>query len=294
LEKAVALENGNQRILNLPGFDNPPGAIAIDLDGTLLDSQSRLSARNRRALEHCLDWGIPVIIATSRPARIFNRIFPQDLATGCSLVIMNGAIVKGNSPLSGYFKETLPDEVARSIVDLASKFDPRIRITLELDGYDFGANWTADAATLWQRNSATPDMVLPMEEALLQQPCKIALGGLGTEILRLADKLIHGFGDAISVIPALSGNPILNVTTPQASKPSALRKLLTPRGISLKEVIAFGDDIPDIGMLGECGISVAVANALTEVRSICAYHTSSNDEDGVAVVLEQVLATLRK
>lgn len=52
---------------------------------------------------------------------------------------MNGAIVKGNPPLSGYFKETLPDEVAQSIVSLASEFDPRIRITLELDGYEFGA-----------------------------------------------------------------------------------------------------------------------------------------------------------
>jgi len=278
--------------VNLPNFDKPPGAIAIDLDGTLLDSQTQFSARNRRALEHCLVRGIPVIIATSRPARIFNRIFPQNLAEGCSFVLMNGAIVKGNPPLSGYFKETLPDEVAQSIVSLASEFDPRIRITLELDGYEFGANWTADATTLWQRNSASPDMVLSIDEAVSRRPCKIALGGLGTDILKLMDKLTHGFGNTISVIPALLGNPILNVTTPQASKPVALRKLLTPRGISLEQVIAFGDDIPDVEMLKVCGISVAVANAFPEVKSVCTHHTASNDDDGVAVVIEQMLSTM--
>ncbi len=280
--------------VNLPSFDQIPSAVAVDLDGTLLNSQTQLSVRNRQALEQCLAQDMPIIIATSRPARIFNRIFPQDLATRCSLAIMNGAITKGSPQLSGYFKEMLPEDITRSIVDIASKFRPDIRITLEIEGYEFGANWIADPATLWQRNSATPDMVLSIDEAVLRRPCKIALGGLGADILKLMDELKHGCGNTISVIPALLGNPILNVTTPQASKPIALRKLLTPRGISLEEVIAFGDDIPDVEMLKECGISVAVGNAFPEVKSICTYHTASNDQDGVALVLEKMLAASEK
>ncbi len=280
----------NETKLNLPAFSKLPGAVAIDLDGTLLNSQTQLSGRNRKVLERCIKRNIPVIIATSRPARIFNRIFPQDLATNCSFILMNGAIAKGNPPLSGYFKETLPNEFAQSIVSLASEFDSRIRITLELDGYEFGANWTADSATLWERNSATPDMVIPVKEALLRQPRKISLGGLGMDILRLVDKLQHSFGDTISVVPVLLGNPLLNITTSQASKPSALRKLLTPKEISLEEVIAFGDDMPDVDMLKECGISIAVSNALPEVKSVCSYQTASNDEDGVAIVLEKIVS----
>jgi Cof subfamily protein (haloacid dehalogenase superfamily) len=278
--------------VKLPNLDHFPSAIAIDLDGTLLDSQARLSARNHRALEQCLAQDIPVIIATSRPVRTFNRVFPKDLAAGCSLAVMNGAIVTGNPPLSGYFKETMPKEIVQSIIDFVLEFDPNIRVTIELDGYEFGANWTTDPTTLWQRNSATPDMVLPIGEALLRQPCKIALGGLGTDILKLAEILINIFSNTISAIPGLLGNPILNITNPDASKPYALRKLLTPRGISLGEVIAFGDDIPDVGMLKKCGISVAVANALPEVKSVCTYYTASNDEDGVALVLEAMLRTI--
>jgi len=274
----------------LPDFSRRPGAVALDLDGTLLNSRGELSTRNRQAIEQCLNEKIPVIIATSRARHaFFNRIFPQELAAGCSLVIMNGAIAMGNPPLSGYFKEAMPPDIARGIVALAVEFNPDIRITLELEGYEFGASWTTDPATLWQRNSATPDMVLSIEEALLRQPCKIALSGPGTDILKLADRLIYSFGENISVIPGLLDNPMLNITTRQASKPNGLRKLLAPVGISLKEVIAFGDDIPDIGMLKECGISVAVANALPEVKCVCGYHTASNDEDGVALVLEKML-----
>lgn len=279
--------------MNLPNFSRLPRAIAIDLDGTLLNSQTQLSDRTRHTLERCIEQGIPVIIATSRPARIFNRIFPRDLAANCSLVVLNGAIAIGKGLLSGYFKEHLPEKVIRNIITFALEFNPDVSITLELDGYEFATNWIdeVDTKTLWERNSATPDMLLSIEEALSKQPCKIALGGIDrTGILKLADRLTSSFGNFISVIPALIGNPMLNITTPQASKPSALRKLLTPRGISLEEVLAFGDDLPDIGMLKECGIPVAVANAFPEVKAVCAYHTASNDEDGVAMVLEKVLA----
>ena len=106
----------------------------------------------------------------------------------------------------------------------------------------------------------------------------------------MAERLKHHFENDISVVPSLFDIPLLNITNPQASKPSALRKLLNPRGISLEEVVGFGDDIPDVEMLKECGIAVAVANAVPEVKAIADYHTASNDDDGVAIVLEQMLA----
>jgi Cof subfamily protein (haloacid dehalogenase superfamily) len=278
-----------RRSLNLPVFQKIPGAVAIDLDGTLLDSQAGLSSRSLSALAGCLELGIPVIIATARPARIFKRIFPPELADRISLVIMNGAIAIGKPPLSGYFQETLPEKVVRDIVNLSLKFDNRILVTLELDGYELGANWTADADTLWQRNSATLEMLIPLEKAISMDPCKIALGGIGPDIFKLTERLLAGFKGSISVIPSLINNPMLNITAHNASKPAALRKLLNPKGISLAEVAAFGDDIPDITMLQECGISIAVANAFPEAKSVCKYLTASNDEDGVAIVLEEIV-----
>ena len=279
--------------MNLPSFEILPRAIAIDLDGTLLDSQTRLSEKNRRALERCIERGIPIIIATSRPARIFNRIFPADLAQKCSYVLMNGAAAFGVRPLSGHYRVSLPEDTARSIVNWALSITPRIRITLEIDGYEFATNWDWNPATLWQRNSATPDMVLSLEEGLKRQPCKVALGGPDADLPSLAAQLQQKFGGQLSVVWALMTNPLLNVTSPEATKSNALLKLLTPHGISLSDVLAFGDDLPDLDMLQACGIPVAMANAFPEVKAICPYETASNDEDGVALVLEKMLAKSR-
>lgn len=276
-------------VTHLPTFTTSPRAIAIDLDGTLLNSHTELSARSRLALEGCLERSIPVIIATSRPARIFNRIFPQDLARRCSYVLMNGSLAVGNPPLSGNYRQTLRRDILDRILTCARSFDSNVRITIEIDGYEFGTNMTTDPATLWQRNSATPEMLLTIEEASKRQPCKVALGG--TDVTGLAACIVEEFGEGLSLVTNKLDRPILMVTTPDATKPAALGRLLGPHGISLSDVLAFGDDLPDLEMLQACGTGVAMANAFAEVKAACAYHTASNDEDGVAQVLEAMLGS---
>ena len=204
---------------------------------------------------------------------------------------MNGAVARGNPPLYGQYKEPLSDNVIRSIVDYAKIFDPQVHIVMEIEGYEFGVNWALDYSMLWQINSATPDMVLTLEGALKRNPCKVALGN--TDIFRLGEQLNRKFGDSISVVAAKISNPLLNVTAKIATKPNALRKLLEPQGISLSEVLAFGDDLPDLDMLQACGIPVAMANAFPEVKTVCKYQTASNDEDGVALVLEKLLTIIK-
>ena len=70
--------------MNLPKFTKLPGAVAIDLDGTLLNSKTQLSERNRAALEKCIERGIPVIIATSRSERAYT---PGDWEMTCPMLV---------------------------------------------------------------------------------------------------------------------------------------------------------------------------------------------------------------
>ena len=84
----------------------------------------------------------------------------------------------------------------------------------------------------------------------------------------------------------------MNIVNNRTSKLAALCKLLSSQAIPFSNVIAFGDDLPDLEMLQACGISVAMANAFPEIQAACAYHTASNDEDGVAIILEQALSDL--
>ena len=278
--------------MNLPVFKKCPGAVAIDLDRTLFDSRTRLSPRNRRAMEMCLDLNIPIIIATSRPARAVRRFLGEELSDRCSLVLLNGAIAVASPPLSGNIKESIAAGLAVKIIDDILRMEPEMRITVEVDGYWFGTNLPRDPEELWEYNSATPDMQLPLQNALEDEPSKIAAGGLDRSILHVARTLSGRYSDRISVIPA-DDDTFLNITSIDASKPASMRKLLASRNISLDFVLAFGDDTPDIGMLAACGIAVAVGNAIPEVKAAADYCTASNDDDGVAIVLEKMLEEIQ-
>jgi Cof subfamily protein (haloacid dehalogenase superfamily) len=274
--------------LNLPEFTKHPGAIAIDLDGTLLNSQTQLSERNRLAVEKCIGLGIPVIIATNRPERSVSRFLGAGLTEVCSLIVMNGATAKGRAPLAVLICATISSDIAGEIVQLVNKSEPAARITIEIDGFIFGSNTERSPEELWRTNSATPDMVCSIQEAIARMPAKIAVNGLGKDLSSLANEITQCYGVSVAVIPSDS-HTFLNILNNKTSKSKALRKLLEPHGISLEETLAFGDDLPDLDMLQGCGISVAMANAIPEIKSIARYETASNDEDGVAVVLERML-----
>lgn len=279
--------------MKLPEFEKNPDAVAIDVDGTLLDSNSVLSERNREAIKSCIGCGVPVIIATSRSARSTRHILGTELWDTCSLVLLNGSVASGNPPLTGSYREILPDEIARGIIGCALEFEPETKISVEVDGFKFGVNWEVDYSILRQMGTPTPDMVLSIEESLELNPSKIALGGIGNRMLDLAEQLKNLYKDSISIVHSSYGAQMLMITTMQATKPNAIKKLLESVDSSLENVVAIGDDVPDIKMLRECGISVAMANAIPEVKEVCAYSTASNDDDGVAIVLEKIIESVK-
>ena len=204
--------------MNLPDLDRLPDAVALDLDGTLFNGNEEISPRNRAALERCIEAGIPVILATSRPARSFHRSFPADLSDRCSQILTNGSVVIGKPPLSGVIKESIPEIIVQTIVEITFRSYPDAWLLVEIEGYEFGANWTEYPETLWKRNSATPEMLLTIEEAIAKQPSKIVIGGIGNEIFPLMDILKADMYDAVSIVPALTWHPILNITRSGVTK----------------------------------------------------------------------------
>jgi Cof subfamily protein (haloacid dehalogenase superfamily) len=274
--------------MKLPKFAKLPGAIAVDLDGTLLNSHSQLSDRNRLALEKCIERGIPVIIATSRSERHMRRVIGDELSCACSLVMANGSNARGRAPLSGLVRETIPADVATNIVELILKTEPAVRVVIEIDGFDFGCNMQDPPEQLWELNTATPDMVMSVSEAIAKIPTKITVNGFGRDLSAVANKISGQFGSVVSIFPS-DKRTFLQIVNNRTSKLAALCKLLNSQSISIGNVMAFGDDLPDLDMLQACGISVAMANAIPEIKSAAQYETASNDDDGVAIVLEQLL-----
>ncbi|MFC1953841.1 HAD family hydrolase [Chloroflexota bacterium] len=278
--------------MNLPNFTKPPGAVAIDLDGTLLNSQTLLSERNRKAVEVCIDWGIPVIIATQRAARTVRRILGDEFCKYCSMILLNGAFAQATSPLSGYVRELMESSLVKDITEAVLRIDSRVRILTETGENEFGTNKPLDPDELWKVNAAKPEMQLSLD-AVTTNVVKILVDGQSRDLSSMITAISQRFGDLVSVVPAL-GNTIINITNMDVSKPSTLNKLLKTQQIGMDDTVAIGDDIPDLEMLTACGISVAMENAIPEVKAVAKYQTASNNEDGVAFVLEEILSSFTK
>jgi hydroxymethylpyrimidine pyrophosphatase-like HAD family hydrolase len=280
--------------MNLPDFSkHQPMAVAMDLDETTLKSNARLADRTRAALHAVHDIGVPMIIATSRPERVLPTLVGDDILAITSLVQMNGTIAVGRAGLSGSLKQTMDLGDAEICWNLATEIAPWARMTVEIDGTTFAVNHDDDINELWAFNMATPTMLVSFDEALRMDPVKISVNGLDGSLEALASELDKRLSDNTVAIRA-GRIQFLNVVPKKASKSGAVASLLDSAGISLPDVLSFGDDYVDIDLIRDCGWSVAVENAIPEIKSLAKYSTASNDEHGVAIVLEQLVAALSK
>jgi HAD superfamily hydrolase (TIGR01484 family) len=278
--------------MNLPDFSShTPKAVALDLDETALNSSARLTERTRSALHAVHELGLPLIIATSRPERVLPVLVGDDILEITSLVQMNGTIATGRAGLTGSLKHTLDSADALRCWEITHELAPWARMTLEIDGTRFAVNHSDDINELWAFIRATPSMVVSFEEAMELGPAKISVNGANQNLESLAKSLEHQLSDNTVIFRAANGQ-FLNVVPVSASKSGATAELLTGAGISLDDVLSFGDDFVDIDLIRDCGWSMAVENAIPEIKALAKYSTASNDDHGVAMVLEDLVLAL--
>ncbi|MCH8229509.1 MAG: HAD-IIB family hydrolase [Chloroflexi bacterium] len=278
--------------MKLPDFaTETPLAVALDLDETTLGSNSRLTGRTRRALHSVRAAGLPIIIATSRPERVLPVLVGDDIVQITSLVQMNGTVATGRAGLTGSFRWPIDPADARLCWAIANEMTPQARMAMEIDGTRFAVNHDDEVNSLWAFSNASPTMIVPIEEAMRTGPAKVSVNGLDNDLGELAKTLENRLSENTVVFRAANAQ-FLDVVPRQATKSRAVAALLGAANISLDDVLAFGDDYVDIDLMRDCGWSVAVDNAVPEVKSLARYGTASNDDHGVAIVLERLVAAL--
>jgi Cof subfamily protein (haloacid dehalogenase superfamily) len=260
----------------------PFRAVACDLDGTLLRSDGTLDDRTKEALAAVEAAGSIVVICTARPARWMR---PLAEATGHHGVAIcaNGGVVwdlHADCPLEEF---PLEPEIARQIVAALREGVP-------------GGNWAVERSNGFghepsyePRWPVPPDTVIEAVDVLVSQPSvKLLLrhGDLmADELLQRARGLV---GHLAELSHSNSADSLLEIAAAGVSKASALTRVCAERGIASEEVVAFGDMPNDLPMLRWAGHAVAVANAHPELLAAADEVTSSNDEAGVARVLERL------
>ena len=278
--------------MNLPDFSKQtPRAIALDLDETTLNSNAKLTDRTRAVLHTVHELAVPIIIATSRPKRVLPALIGDDILEISSVVQMNGTVAVGKAGLTGKFNRTLDLNDARRCWNFIKKYAPWTRRTLEVDGMQFAVSHDDDIEELWAFDHSASPMVISFEQAMKIGPAKISINGIKRDLEALGIRLEQRLSNKTVVLRAASKR-FLNVIPSTASKSLAIANLLKSADIHLADVLSFGDDFVDIELISECGWSVAVDNAIPEIKKIAKYHTASNDNNGVAIVLERLVCAL--
>lgn len=271
----------------MTGNGRRPRLAAVDLDGTLLRSDLSLSDRTRAALELAARDGVTVVVATARSPRSARGI-AADAGLGGVAICANGAIlfdlaeeeIVEHHPLA-------PDTVRRLAGELRERL-PGIVFGWEHE-LRFGSEPAYEARReegWWPRPEGS---YAPCELEAWELPVTKLIGRLPPEELEGALALAVALaGDEASA--TLTGTAFLELMAPGVSKQAALATLADRHGLDAADVVAFGDQVTDAGMLRWAGHGVAVANAHPVALAAADEVTASNDEDGVARVLERLLA----
>ena len=267
--------------------------VSLDLDGTLLDSQKRLSEANRAALEEAAAKGVHIVPTTGR----FFGMMPQairDLPFVRYAITINGAQVFDRETGDAIVREEIPLDMALEILGL-------------LDGYDiiydcYRSNWgwmtesLQDKAEEYATDAHYVKMVREFRNPVpdLKEHLKsTAAEGDVQKIMLFArnapdsDAVTKAIAEAVAErfpsIKATSStwnNLELNIAT--AHKGNALGRFAGHLGLTLDNCMALGDGTNDLTMIEAAGLGVAMSNAHPLVLAAADHVTVSNDEDGVA------------
>ncbi len=258
--------------------------IAIDLDGTLLNSDHEISPRTARVLKQAMAQGVQVILATGKtstsrekPVRQLGLNTPGVYSQGLVLVNADGSV---------RFERTMDPAAARTVIAYAEAHDTNL-IGVVASGTRILAN---RASTLTEfvitYHEPVPDIVGPLSRL----PAEMRFNKLVIEAdpalipalkTGLADQL-NGSAELVRSMPQL-----LEVLPAGASKGDGLRRLLDEMGIDPQDVMALGDADNDLEMLAMVRLGVAMGNANDHVKAVADFVTGSNDEDGVAEAVER-------
>ena len=277
-------------------MNTPVRLLAIDIDGTLLNSQVQISPANLEALRRAHEAGVEIVLVTGR-RHTFALPIAEQAGVPLCLISSNGAVTKS---LTGelFHVEYLPAATARRLCaelahwrhNLVITFERETRGALVLESRDSFhpsiANWMA-------KNEQYIQTVVPIDDCLTCDPIQAMFCG-GVEPMRELQRQLAASSIAREVTVLRTEYPhrdlsIVDVLHHTCSKGAALSRWARHRGIAANQVMAIGDNYNDLEMLQFAGRAFVMANASAEMKQNGWTCVPSNDENGVAVAIAQAI-----
>jgi Cof subfamily protein (haloacid dehalogenase superfamily) len=284
----------------------PISLLALDLDGTLLDSRGHISERNRIAIDNARERGVHVALVTGRRFRD-SRPVALELGLDVPLISHNGALTKHAATLHTVSVLPLPVDAAREALQIGRKANADALLSDDHEGlgvlvYDHirGGNTAAHRYISWARRihgesegANAVHQVASLEDYLDHDPIHLSFSGGCEEMDQLEEILKTELGATVKILGTKyleQDFTLLDIVNAAASKGAGVAAAAAELGTAREEIMAIGDNFNDLEMLLFAGTGVVMANAPLSLREIAGLHpTASNRDDGVALAIEQFI-----
>jgi Cof subfamily protein (haloacid dehalogenase superfamily) len=264
--------------------------LVVDIDGTLIGKNGKISTEDRDALAGACGLGIQVSLSTGRVAQACLGIIDQ-LSLDGTHIFFDGALVSDPGRGEEVYVQPLSKEVVRQAIEFAHLNDTTIEFYSATHYFAERETWSTDIRRQFFGIEATI-----VDFSGLWQQERIIKGTLtvsSPEERAKAGRFCLHFKDSLQFSstksPAYPDVDFINVLAPGVSKKRALEALASHLGISLGEVIAIGDGTNDISLLSSAGLAIAMDNAPGEVKAVADYITLGVDHSGLAVAIRKFL-----
>lgn len=260
-------------------------AIATDMDGTFLNSQSEYDQeRFLRVFDQLQARGIQFIVASGNPVYQLQRTFAP-VADQLVYVAENGvALVEGDRDI--LVGEMQPQTVERLVALAETIPDSHLILSGRHQAYGVG-EFPADFAKMIDRHY--PDFITIHDLAEVADPIiKMVLEVPGELTETLMAKINHDFAGELTAVSSGYGN--LDLIVAGMDKAAGLKRYLTAHDLTPDQLMAFGDGQNDLSMLRLAGESYAMANGAEIVKQTAKHLAKTNDESGVLAAIEDYLA----
>lgn len=244
--------------------------IVTDLDRTLLRSDLSISDYSKGVFKKCREKGIFIAFATARSeiaTRDFQEMIPPDY-----IISNNGAILYKNGKI---VRETyIPQTELQRLIDRSLSEEKITCLSLDV-GNDLYFNRKDSEDAIWN------PLYTDFSEPVLEPVSKVSVE---CSDYSFAARLLEDF--PTMRLFSSTGDNWHMIMSDGVSKAEGVRFITADTGISMEQVVAFGDDFNDVCMLEAAGTGVAMANAIPQAKAVADFVTAANDEDGVARFIE--------
>jgi len=259
--------------------------IALDMDGTLLNNEKKISARNCQAIQAAKDAGIKVVLASGRPPQGLQSFLTQLGLTHDDdfCVSYNGSLVQRVASGEVLHQTSLKGTDIKKVFDLSVKLDVSIHAFSVKQGLITHKSnpWTDIEANINGISATEVDFTTLADD---DDFIKVMLVADEARLTHAITQLPESLKQQYTVVR--SAAIFLEVLHPESNKGIAIEKLCHLLALSAEQVMCVGDAENDHAMLSFAGLAVAMENADDGTKAIADYITASNQEDGVAVAIE--------